>query len=241
MKKLLSFVPNAITSLNLFSGCIAIVLLLEGKYLESVGFIIIALIADFLDGFIARLLQVSSKLGKELDSLSDLISFGFYPGIIAFSALKQLSIDGPLSNVLPYLAFLITVASAIRLGRFNLDENQSSEFIGLPTPANTLLWLFFPLLWAFGSSNKIVIELTNHPLFIAFLVVFSSIILNAPVRLIALKFKSYRFADSWDKYLLLIFSCALIAIFRFLASPFIITLYLLISWVKNQLNKKVKH
>lgn len=136
-------IPNATTCCNLFSGCIACVMAYEMKYELAVAFIILGAIFDFFDGMLARLLNVSGLLGKELDSLADDITFGLAPAMIVFSLFKEVHYPEfliPLSEYIPYTAFIIAVFSILRLGKFNIDPRQTSSFIGMPTPANALFW-----------------------------------------------------------------------------------------------------
>lgn len=136
-------IPNTLTCMNLFSGCIACVMAFEFKYEWALTFIIISAVFDFLDGMSARLLNAPSPIGKELDSLADDVSFGVAPSLIVFSLLRETTYPGWMSSFqeyVPYFAFLIAVFSALRLAKFNIDERQSSSFIGLNTPANTLFW-----------------------------------------------------------------------------------------------------
>ncbi|NDV45911.1 CDP-diacylglycerol--serine O-phosphatidyltransferase [Paludibacter sp. 221] len=129
-------IPNFITSLNLFVGCIAVYLGFQGNYGWAFFFILLAAVFDFLDGFAARLLKAYSAIGKELDSLADVVSFGLAPGAMAFSVLQQTE----LHYILPFAAFLIPVFSALRLAKFNVDERQTTSFLGLPVPANAIFW-----------------------------------------------------------------------------------------------------
>ncbi len=134
-------IPNTITSCNLFCGCIACYMAFHSKYEWALLFIVLGAVFDFFDGMTARLLHVSSPIGKELDSLADDITFGLAPAAIAFSLFKEVHYPDfllPLSGLMPYTAFLIAVFSALRLAKFNLDERQTSSFIGMPTPANAL-------------------------------------------------------------------------------------------------------
>ena len=136
-------IPNTITSCNLFCGCIASYMAFHSKYELALLFIVLGATFDFFDGMTARLLHVSSPIGKELDSLADDITFGLAPAAIAFSLFKEVNYPDflqPLSGIMPYTAFLIAVFSALRLAKFNLDERQTSSFIGMPTPANALFW-----------------------------------------------------------------------------------------------------
>ena len=136
-------IPNGLTSCNLISGCIATVFALAYNYQLALGFIVLGAVFDFFDGMSARLLHVSSPIGKELDSLADDVTFGVAPSAMIFSVLYTHEYPYwliPLSGVLPYLAFVMAAFSAIRLAKFNLDERQTTSFIGLPTPANALFW-----------------------------------------------------------------------------------------------------
>lgn len=136
-------IPNAVTCCNLFSGCIASVMAFNEDYTLAISFIILGAVFDFFDGMLARLFKVSGPLGKELDSLADDITFGFAPSAIVFSLFKEVHYPDfllPVADYMPYTAFLISVFSALRLGKFNIDPRQSSSFIGMPTPANALFW-----------------------------------------------------------------------------------------------------
>lgn len=139
----LKYIPNTITCLNLISGCMAIVAALNGDLQGTILWIIAASVFDFTDGLAARILKAYSPLGKELDSLSDIVSFGVAPGMALFMLLKAAVAVVGLSGVcawLPYLAFVIPVFSALRLAKFNIDERQTTSFIGMPVPAHALLW-----------------------------------------------------------------------------------------------------
>lgn len=136
-------IPNALTCGNLISGCIAVLFGSLGLFTEALSFILIGAFFDFFDGFSARLLHVSSPIGKELDSLADVITFGLAPSFVLFCLLGNNTPEFPLSlaeSLFPYLAFLMAAFSALRLAKFNLDARQTSSFIGLPTPANALFW-----------------------------------------------------------------------------------------------------
>ena len=136
-------IPNTLTCCNLLSGCIATSFAHNGDIKIAFLFIILGAVFDFFDGMVARLLHVSSPIGKELDSLADNITFGVAPSMMVFFELGQLNCPDflePLKGILPYTAFLIAAFSALRLAKFNIDERQSLSFIGLPTPANALFW-----------------------------------------------------------------------------------------------------
>lgn len=140
-------IPNAFTMMNLFSGCIALSMAFSGSFSGVVIWVLIAAVFDFFDGFAARLLGVTSPLGKELDSLADIVSFGVAPASAVFILLRNFSVYPPyltdVSPYIPFMAYLIPVFSALRLGKFNLDEKQTASFLGLPTPANALFWISY--------------------------------------------------------------------------------------------------
>ena len=140
-------IPNVFTSFNLFSGCVATVMAFEGAYLWVVVWVIIAAFFDFCDGFSARTLKAYSPMGKELDSLADMVSFGVAPSVLVFRLLSEkmiyLTANPMVQEYLPYLAFLLAVCSGLRLAKFNVDKRQSESFIGLNTPANALFWVSF--------------------------------------------------------------------------------------------------
>lgn len=233
-----SYIPNAITSLNLICGCAAIIAFLQGENEYGIVLVISALVFDFLDGFIARLLNVTSVIGKQLDSLADMVTFGVVPGIILYvSFLKmnlfEVEILNYNVNPLPYFGFLITVFSAIRLAKFNIDTRQSESFIGLPTPANTILFLTIPLSTIYSEPNSIIVNLINNPYVLLTATFVFSYLLVAEIPLLSLKFKNYSWMDNKEKYLLLISSVVLLCFFSFLAPLFIIFLYLIISIINN--------
>lgn len=216
-------IPNSLTCLSLFSGCIAIVMISRGK-LEWVPYLVwISAFFDFIDGFAARLLKVSSPMGKELDSLSDMVSFGVVPGYFVYSLLSLNSAD----QLLPFLGFAITIGSALRLAKFNIDERQSDQFIGLPTPANAifisgLIWL--PTSWNFLST----------PWLVAIAIVFS-ILLVAELPLLALKFKSYALTPNIFRYIVIFSTLLSLAFFGLVGISLSVVIYIIISLVSNQI------
>jgi len=188
-------IPNAITCLNLVSGCIAIVFAFQGDYTNAAYLIALAAIFDFFDGFAARLLKAYSPLGKELDSLADVVSFGVAPGVMLFSFLTDLSFATDNSEYLAYFAFLIPVFSALRLAKFNIDERQTSTFIGLPTPANALFWAF-----GISSSFEYLLDTTLDPLVVVFVTIIFSWLLISNLPMFALKFKHYKWMGNRLRY-----------------------------------------
>ena len=210
-------IPNAITCANLFSGCIGIVYAFNGDLKTVAFFVILSGIFDFFDGFAARLLHVKSDIGKELDSLADVISFGFLPGVIIFQLLKM---ENP--GYLPYLAFLIPIFSALRLAKFNLDTRQTEEFIGLNTPMNTFFIISLPYLadeFGFITETWFLISTT---LFLCWLLI-------SEIRLFSMKINNLSWRDNKYKFSFIILSIASLAFIQFAAIPIILVLYIFLS------------
>lgn len=210
-------IPNFITSLNLFSGCIGVLLAFQGNYQGAFIAILLSAVFDFFDGFAARLLKAFSPMGKELDSLADVVSFGVVPGVLVFSLLSTMDINEWIS----YLAFLIPVFSALRLAKFNIDERQTSSFIGLPTPANAIFWggLVFSYSGLLISNAWILIGLT---------LVFSYLLV-AEIPMFALKFKNFSWKTNKIQYLFLIGCVVILAVFQLKAFSILIAWYILLS------------
>lgn len=219
-------IPNTITCCNLFSGCIACVMALQGYYGTALLFIVIGAVFDFFDGMVARLLKVSSPLGLQMDSLADDITFGLAPATIVFSFLGTLSLPAfltPVAAYFPYVAFLIAVFSALRLAKFNIDTRQKSTFLGLPTPANALFWA--SLVAGLGDW---VAELNAGWLFIVGLIFLFSYLLVSDIPMFSLKFKSLRWRSNKIRYIFLIFTLPML--FLGIASAVaIISWYLILS------------
>ena len=223
-------IPNSITCCNLISGCIATYNAFLGDIRMALLWIIVGAVFDFFDGMSARLLKVSSPIGKELDSLADDITFGFAPSAIIFYELSIMEYPSELLMLkpyLPYFAFVMVAYSALRLAKFNLDERQSLGFIGLPTPANALFWgaLFV------GAQN--FMESTAY-----MLPVVSCWLLIAEVPMFALKFKQWGWKGNEVKYIFLISCLPLLMIFGITAFSVIIAWYVVLSVVVNLRNKK---
>ena len=181
-------IPNAITSLNLFSGCIATVYAFQGAWLTAALFVALAAVFDFLDGFAARLLKAYSPMGKELDSLADVVSFGLAPSMMVYSFLSDQIQSTGNPPILAWTAFLLPVFSALRLAKFNLDERQKESFIGLPTPANGLFWAF-----GIGSSFEFLIDKNFDPMFIVAGILLFSWLLVSNLPMFSLKFKNFKY------------------------------------------------
>jgi CDP-diacylglycerol--serine O-phosphatidyltransferase len=223
--------PNFITLLNLLSGVLGILWVLEGQLLYGAYFVILSAGFDFLDGFAARLLKVQSDMGKELDSLADVVSFGVLPGILLYSLTKTQT-D---SQFLPYLTLIVPMLSAYRLAKFNLDTRQSDRFIGLPTPANALLLSTLPHLVAHWPE---LAPWVTSPIALVVIAWIASILLVSELPLIALKFKNSSFADNTYRYTLLCLGAFCFAWLQLAGIPLIIIAYLLLSGVEQLLLKK---
>lgn len=202
-------IPNTVTCLNLFSGCIACVMAFEGNYKLAAAFIILGAIFDFFDGMLARLLHAYSPIGKDLDSLADDISFGIAPALIVFSLFKEVHYPEFLIGVkdyIPYGAFLIAIFSALRLAKFNIDTRQTSSFIGLPTPANALFWASLTVgCYSFLTSTQF------NALYLMILVMLFSGLLVAEIPMFSLKFKNLSWKENKIRFIFL-FVCILLLI-----------------------------
>lgn len=223
--KLTKHIPNFITTLNLFSGSIAVYFAFQGDYHISFFAIVLAAVFDFMDGFAARLLKAYSPMGKELDSLADVISFGMAPGAIAFSMLEQSALPGWIR----FAAFIIPVFSALRLAKFNIDERQSESFIGMPTPANALFWI--------GISYSFSEFMIANPWLILLAIVVMSLFLVAEIPMLALKFKGLEWITNQTRFVFLAGSIMLIILFQMQACWMIIVWYIIASVLLPLLDK----
>lgn len=224
-------IPNALTCCNLLSGCIATSFAYNGDIKIAFLFIILGAVFDFLDGMVARLLHISSPIGKELDSLADNITFGVAPSMMVFYELGQLNCPDflePLTGILPYTAFLIAAFSALRLAKFNIDERQSLSFIGLPTPANALFW---------GGLLMLQSNYKDTPAFytiILLLVFLSSYLLISEIPMFSLKFKTNNWKD--NKFCLFFVGIAalILLVLSLPAFAIIITWYVILSIIRKK-------
>ena len=236
MNKLIKFIPNLITLTNLLFGIFAVIFAMSGWFQLSGMMIAVAAVFDFLDGFAARLLKATSGLGKELDSLSDMVSFGLAPGLLLYNMIEHYR--GDEMEYVSYLALLVPLFSAYRLAKFNVDERQSDRFFGLPTPANALVIASFP--WIASQSfvlyglftNPLMTWITN-PAFLGIYALLFSILLVVDLPLFALKVKTFTWNDNKLVYSFLIFSLLSLAALHFVALPWIIVIYILLSIVDN--------
>jgi len=228
------YVPNAITMGNMLSGCIAVVFAVNDRLELAAIFVALGIFFDFFDGFFARILNASSEVGLQLDSLADMVTSGVVPGVVMYQLLEDASgipWGAQLAEQhfhLGYLGFAITLASGYRLAKFNVDDRQTNSFIGLPTPANTLFILSLPLILMYEDYAFAKAVLTN-PYVLLVITALSSFILNAELPLFALKFKSWGFAENKVRYFFILSSILLIVFFKFLGVPLLIILYILLS------------
>lgn len=229
-------IPNTITCLNLISGCIATYWAFMGDYRMALLFIVIGAVFDFFDGMVARLLHVSSPIGKELDSLADDITFGFAPSAIIFSYLAESCAIAnatlcTLHSALPFLAFIMAAFSALRLAKFNLDERQAMGFIGLPTPANALFW---GALIGGLHGHQIYFEGIQWCIIIGILV--SSYLLVSEIPMFALKFKTWGWKGNEIKYIFLLTCIPMLLFLGVFGLAAIIAWYVILSAVNNMFN-----
>ncbi len=223
-------IPNAITSLNLLSGMVGIYFVLDGNIEYGAYFIVLAAIFDFMDGLVARMLNVHSEIGKQLDSLADLVTFGVLPAFILFQWISEIS-D---LTYFPYIAFSVGVFSAVRLAKFNVDTRQTDRFIGVPTPANALLISTLPFLLLKFPNLAPWIE---TPIVLAVISIVMSILLVAELPLIALKFKTFDFARNIFRYLTLGIGLVCIISLGWAGIPITIISYIALSAVEGVITK----
>lgn len=228
-------IPNLITSLNLFSGCIAIVMAFQGLFEWVIFWVLLAAVFDFFDGMVARLLNANSPIGKELDSLADVVSFGVAPAIAIFSWINNLNILHLESfnylTLLPYIAFIIPVFSALRLAKFNLDERQSSSFLGLPTPANGIFWISYTYgLSSIGEqySIKVILPLT------ILLIIIMSLLLVSEIPMFSFKLKNLSIKGNEKPLILLLATIIFIAIWGLFGLAIAILFYIILSLFKKR-------
>jgi CDP-diacylglycerol--serine O-phosphatidyltransferase len=228
-------IPNFITILNLFSGCVALVFAFNDNLVLTAWFLGFAAIFDFFDGMLARLLHVKSPLGVQLDSLADMVSFGVVPGVIMFQ-LMQASHVSPYfdffeNNMWSFAAFVIPVFSALRLAKFNIDERQTDSFFGLPTPANALFFASLPLVLIQAETlglTSLVGLLRNYWFLLALTILFSGLMVSE-IHLFSLKFKNFSWKSNAVRYILVGLSVVLFFLLKFISIPLIVLLYVLLS------------
>ena len=228
--RLKKHLPNAITCANLFSGCIGIVLAFKGELIAASYAIFLSAIFDFFDGLASRVLKSFSGIGKDLDSLADMVSFGVLPAVIMYQLLLQARQIDNISPYLNFIAFLIPVFSALRLAKFNVDTRQAENFIGLPTPANAILIASFPLILDHHNRYFTPYLLNPYVLSVFIIIMCSLLVLEMPM--MSLKFKNRDFNTNIYRYLLLLFAAILILFFKFAAVPVVILIYITLSVIQ---------
>lgn len=226
-------IPNAITCLNLFSGCLALYFAFQGELVITAYLVGIAAVFDFLDGMVARVMKAYSEIGKQLDSLADMVSFGVVPGTVMFVLLQRAdaAVLGVSADVVAFFGFLITIFSALRLAKFNIDTRQTTSFIGLPTPACTLFVASLPLILEYG--DLLHYEIILNPWVLLVLTLLLSFLLVAELPLFALKFTNLSWQDNSMRFIFLGLSVILLALLKFAAIPLIIVLYVFLSFIKK--------
>ena len=248
-------IPNLLTLGNLFCGTIATILAVQGDFVTAGLFVVIGIFLDFFDGFAARLLNVSGELGKQLDSLADMVTSGVVPGIIMFNLLYQSSFknldtqfidegirpvivsNDYISSWVSYIGLLLTLGAGYRLAKFNIDTRQSESFIGLPTPAMSLFVISLPLIQEYATNVWVQSLISNNYFLIAVTLVLTYL-MNAEIPLFSLKFKEYSLKNNSLKYFFLATSLALLIILNFISVPIIIIVYVLLSVAQELYNRK---
>ncbi len=246
-------IPNLFTLLNLFSGMLAILMACSDRLVAAAGFVLLGIFFDFFDGFFARKLNVQGELGKQLDSLADVVTSGVVPGIIMFQLLLQTArsswfmelsceegswstFDETFYYFIPFAGLLITLAAAYRLANFNIDERQTDSFIGLPTPAFAIFVISLPLILAYDESSFLAGWIQNTYVLIA-ITLAGCYLMNANIPLFSLKFKSYGWKGNEFPYVFLVLSALLLFVFNLVGVPLIILLYVLMSLIQNRVVK----
>lgn len=230
-------IPNLITLINLFCGCVAVVFVSESNYEMAFYMVCLGIFFDFFDGFFARLFKVSSPLGLQLDSLADMVTSGVVPGYVMFSMFTNSAHELGTNPLIPFLGFIVTLGSCYRLANFNIDTRQTDSFIGLPTPANALFILSLPLVLKF-SDSLIILEILTNQWVLLIITLCSAYILNAEIPLFSLKVKKFNLKDNALQMVFILCSIILVLLLHYLAIPLIIIFYVLLSIVNNKFLKK---
>lgn len=227
-------IPNLLTLGNLFSGTVASIFAVQGDYILAAFLVSLGIFFDFFDGFAARLLNVSGELGKQLDSLADMVTSGVVPGIIMYKLLIEANtVNFSIPTYVPFLGLLLTLGACYRLANFNIDTRQSDSFIGLPTPAMSLFIVSLPLIQEY-SEITVATTLIENIYFLLGTTLALTYVMNAEIVLFSLKFKEYSIKNNVVKYLFLILSVVMIVTLHFLSVPLIIVVYLVLSLMNNK-------
>lgn len=244
-------IPNLITLLNVFCGSVAVIFAANSNFIMAAIFVFLGIFFDFFDGLIARKLNVQSELGIQLDSLADMITSGLVPGIVMFKLLGLVVNDSEMftsdwsssmiwsgfkTSPLVFIALLIPMASAYRLAKFNLDEDQQDHFIGLPTPANTLLIVSLPLILEF-QNNDIMNSIILNKWFLIVLTLLSAYLLNSNIKLFALKFSDWSFKSNSIRYVYILLCIISLVTLQFAAIPLLVVIYIVMSLLNSVSSK----
>lgn len=239
-------IPNLLTLGNLLCGSIATIFAVKGDFVGAAILVFTGIVFDFFDGFAARMLNVQGELGKQLDSLADMVTSGVVPGIVMLQLLiSALNVDaasyfgidmyGAIGSNLPYIGLFLTLGACYRLAKFNIDTRQSDSFIGLPTPAMTLFVIFLPIIAEY-SNQLFFIDLIKNQYFLIVITLLLTFLMNAEIPLFALKFKTFGLKENALKYIFLLLAIILLVVLKFVAVPLVIILYVGLS-VFNNLKK----
>jgi CDP-diacylglycerol--serine O-phosphatidyltransferase len=223
---LIKYIPNTFTTLNLLSGCMGLISLYEGNLAQGAVFILIGAVFDFLDGFSARVLNAMSRIGKELDSLADLITFGVLPSFILYLMIQEQGIP-----YISLLSLLVVIGSAFRLARFNIDESQKEVFTGMPTPANA--FLIAGLVFCWDAEWEIFSIIYGNLWGLVFFTLICSLLLNVPLKFMSFKIKEYAIRGNELSILLALVSVVLLILFNLKGIFPATVFYLLLSLVQN--------
>lgn len=237
MQAIKKHIPNFITLLNLFSGCIAVVYAANSNFELAFFFVCLGIFLDFFDGFFARLFKVSSPLGLQLDSLADMVTSGVAPGYVMFMMLQKSQFEISAHPMFAYLGFIITLGSCYRLANFNIDTRQTDSFIGVPTPANALFIMSLPLVLQ-HSDSLFALEFLTNQIVLIIISVGSVYLLNAEIPLFSLKVKKFTFKDNSLQIVFLLVAFLLVFLFEYGGIPLTILFYVMLSIINNKWIKK---
>lgn len=237
MRRIIKAIPSFITSMNLLCGTLAVIFAIEGNIVIAIVLILIGAFFDFFDGFFARLLKASSSFGMQIDSLADLISFGFAPTALLYHFINS-------NSSIPYFAFvsvIIVIFSALRLAKFNIDTEQSIEFRGLPTPASALLIISIIAYCEFNPNSKLADILTTNEIVILVIIIVIATLMVSRLKLMSLKIKRLKFSLIIYQLILILSAIVLVIFFKYLGIGLTIILYIILSIIKNIINKNKKN
>ena len=236
--KIKKHIPNLITLGNLFCGTIATIYAVQADFVFAGLFVILGIVFDFFDGFAARLFNVSGELGKQLDSLADMVTSGVVPGIIMLKLIELNTMN--VSNSffgnsilgISLVGLVLTLGACYRLATFNIDKRQSDSFIGLPTPAMSLFVISLPLIQEY-SNIEFALNLITNNYFLITITILLTYLMNAQLPLFSLKFKDYSVKNNLIKYVFLIASLLMIIFLQYISIPLIIIVYVVLSVISN--------